>query len=144
MPMWEDSPPKCHIIPYHLIILLTLFQLTLWTRQILQPSVLVSDYLKPSVISSVLCALFLLCTCVQIVMHPLLWKMLCHKCISVHILHYPHMGKGANLIPFIITVHDKLPKMHIEWSEYTHFELLICTALIFPGNHNSSCCLFSS
>lgn len=55
-----------------------------------------------------------------------------------------HEAKELILCLFIIIAHDRLPKMHIEISECTYFELLICTALIFPNNHNNSCCFFSS
>lgn len=68
---------------------------------------------------------------------------LTYKIVSVHSALSSHKENELILFLFIIIAYDKLPKMHIEWSEYTHLELLICIALIVPSNHNS-CCWFSS
>jgi hypothetical protein len=66
-----------------------------------------------------------------------IWECSVHSALSSH-------RQGANFVLFIITAHDKLPKMHIEWCEYAHFQLWICTSINISHNHNSSCCLFSS
>lgn len=130
MIMWQVFPKASHYPLLHLVILLMTFKLIIcfeFTHTSIS-SLGSTVSLAHSDVSSIVYFFCLWMWASLSCSHIEKGSLPCVS-VSVHFALSSHKARELILFLFIIIAHDELPKMHIEWSEYTHFELWICISI---------------